>query len=111
MTKKNNAKEPRKAKIAIDHLQDLVGQLEYFYQNPEKFRKEVLKKAVYIEEILYELSVDKKIDHARFISRFKHLFAKENEELKEEVRELKEELKERGEKIQELVEEVKELKE
>lgn len=111
MGKKNNIKEPKKARVAIDHLYDLVDQLEYFYQNKQAFKKHVAKKAIYIESVLYDLSIDKKVDHAKFISKFKHLFAKENEELKEEVRELKKELKERGEKIEELFEEVKELKE
>ena len=97
-------KEPTKARKGIVHLHDLVEQLRFFYQDSERFKKEVLTSAIYIEDVLHELSIDTKIDHAKFISKFKHLIGKENEELKDEVKELKEELKERGEKIKELIE-------
>lgn len=102
-------REPKKAVRAIEHLHSLVDQLRFFYHDNSRFKTEVLEKGIYIEDVLRELSVDKKVDHARFISRFKNLFGKEVEELKCEVEDLKEELKERGEKIQELVEENKEL--
>lgn len=105
MTKK--VKEPKKAKKAIEHLHNLVEQLRFFCQNPERFRKDVLSEAIYIEEALHELAIDKKIDHARFITKFKHLIDKENKELKEEVNELKQELKDRGKKIEELIKEKK----
>lgn len=107
---KNKVKEPKRAKKAVVALHKLVDQLEFFYQNSDRFRREVLDDAIFIEETLHDLSVDKKVEHAKFISRFKHLFAKENEELKEKNRELKKELKQRGEKIQELTEEIKEIK-
>lgn len=100
-----NVKEPKQARKSIEHLHSLVEQLRFFYQDNDRFKKEVLKKAIHIEDTLYELAIDKKVERARFISKFKHLFEKENKELKEEVKELKEELKERGEKIQELIEE------
>lgn len=102
-------KQPKKAKKAIEELHDLVDQLRYFYQDGSRFKKEVLPKAIYIEDILHTLSIDKKVDHARFVTKFKHLFGKENEELKEEVKELKKECEKRGEIIHELVEENKEL--
>lgn len=96
-------KEPKKARKGIAHLHGLVEQLRFFYQDSERFKKEVLTSAIYIEDVLHELSIDKKLDHARFITKFKNLFQKENEELKGEVSELKQELKERGEKIKELI--------
>lgn len=107
--KKNSPKEPKKARKAIEELHELVGQLKFFYGQGSRFKEDVLKKAIYIEDVLHELSIDKKIDHARFISKFKDLFEKENKELKEEIKELKEVAKDRGEKIQELIEENKEL--
>jgi FtsZ-binding cell division protein ZapB len=106
---KNKVKEPKKAQKAIEYLHEMVDHLRYFYHNNDNFKKHVLKKAIYVEDVIRELGVDKKIDHARFISKFKDLFGKQVEELKEENRELKEELKERGKIIGELVEENKEL--
>ena len=100
-------KVPKKAKKGIVHLHDLIEQLRFFYQDSGRFKNEVLTKAIYIEDVLYELSLDKKINHVKFINKFKHLMGKENEELKTEVNELKEKLKERGEKIQELIGEKK----
>lgn len=107
--KRNNPVEPKKARKAIEELHELVNQLKFFYGNGGRFREDVLDKAIYIEDVLHELSIDKKIDHAKFISKFKHLFAKENKELKEELNELKQVVKDRGEKIQELIDENKEL--
>lgn len=107
--KKNKTVEPKKTQKAIECLHDLVDHLKFFYTDNERFKKEILKNAIYVEDVLREYGIDKKIDHARFISKFKHLFAKENEELKKEVKILKEEMRERGEKIKELVEENKEL--
>ena len=105
-----NVKENKTASQAIEELHNLVEQLRFFYQNGENFRQEVLKRAIYVEDTLHELAIDKKINHAKMKDIYKYLFDKENEQLKEEVKELKEELKARGEKIGELVEEVKELK-
>lgn len=96
-------KKPKKAIKAIEELHELVNQLRFFYQGSNRFRKDVLDKAIYIEDVLHELSIDKKIDHARFITKFKNLFQKENIELKEELNELKQVVKDRGEKIQELM--------
>lgn len=102
--KNKDVREPKKALKAIQALHGIIDQLKYFYgQDMSKFKKDVLKDAIYIEDALRELAVDKKIDHARFASTFKHLFNKENKELKKEVKELKEELKERGEKIEKLI--------
>lgn len=106
---KNKVKQPKKAKKAVEELHDLVDQLRYFYQDNQKFKKEVLKKAIYVEDVLHTLSVDKKIEHARFVNKFKSLFGKENKELKEENKKLKQEVEKRGKMIGELVEENKEL--
>jgi hypothetical protein len=105
MEKKNKVKQTKKTVKAIDDLYDLTSQLEYFYQNNDKFKKNVLNKAINIEKELYKLSVDKKV----FSSKLKEIFNKENRELKEKVAELTEEVKQRGKKIGELVEENKEL--
>ena len=103
-------KDNKNASQAIEKLHNLVEQLRFFYQDSDNFKKEVLKRAIYIEETLHELSVDKKIKHAKMKDTYRYLFDKENEQLKEENEQLREELKARGEKIGELVEEVKELK-
>jgi len=106
MSKKNKTKEPKQTSKAVDDLHDLVEQLKFFYQSNQRFKKDVLDKAINIEKELYKLSVDKKV----FSSRLRTIFGKQADGLKCEVQELKEELKVRGEKIEELVEEVKELK-
>lgn len=106
MTKKNNPKEPKRAIIAKEYLHEIVEQLHFFYQNEERFQKDVLKKASYIEDVLEKLSVDKKSFSANLVD----IFGQKAKELSKENKELKEELKARGEKIGELVEEVKELK-
>lgn len=87
-------KKPKKARKGIEHLHSLVEQLRFFYQDSDRFKKEVLKKAIYIEDTLYELAVDKKVDHARFATKFKGLLQKEKKELKEEVIELKQTIEE-----------------
>tara|TARA_R100000951_G_C2653160_1_gene185150 strand:- start:3186 stop:3494 length:309 start_codon:yes stop_codon:yes gene_type:complete len=92
-------KEPKKTLKAIESLHKIVDQLKFFYGNDtSKFRKDVLDDAIYVEDTLRELGVDKKIDHARFATKFKNLFNKENKELKKENKELKKELKELKEK-------------
>lgn len=103
---KEDPKEPKRAKIAKDYLHDLIGQLNYFYHDKNQFKKHVLKKAIYIEDTLERLSVDKK----NFSGKLIDIFGQKAKELKEENKELREELRVRGEKIGELVEEVKELK-
>jgi hypothetical protein len=104
--KENNPKEPKRAVIAKEYLHEIVELLHYFYQNEERFRQDVLKKAVYIEDVLEKLSVDKK----SFSGKLLDIFGQKVKEVTEENKELKQELKARGEKINELVEEVKELK-
>lgn len=106
MGKESNPKEPKRAVIAKEYLHEIVEQLHFFYQNEERFKKDVLTKASYIEDVLEKLSVDKKSFSAKLVD----IFGQKAKELKEENKELKEELKARGEKIGELVEEVKELK-
>lgn len=105
-----DVKEVKTASAAIEKLHDLTEQLKYFYLDNEGFKRDVLKKAIYIEETLHDLAVDKKIKHIKMKDTYRYLFDKENEQLKEENKRLAEELKARGEKIGELVEEVKELK-
>lgn len=103
---KEDPKEPKRALIAKEYLHEIIEQLHFFYQNNERFEKDVLKKASYIEDALEKLSVDKKAFSGKLID----IFGQKAKELKEENKELREELKARGEKIEELVEEVKELK-
>jgi hypothetical protein len=86
-------KETRKTHIAIDKLHGLVKHMEYYYKGTEQW-KYFLKDASYIEEYILEISIDKKVDHARFAQKLKKIFFKENKELKEEIKELKEEIQE-----------------
>lgn len=102
---KEDPKEPKRALIAKEYLHEIVEQLHFFYQNSDRFQKDVLKKASYVEDVLEKLSVDKKA----FSSKLIDIFGQKAKELKEENKELKEELKQRGKIIGELVEENKEL--
>ena len=107
---KEVVKQPKRCVKAIKIIHKWIDDLHYYTNNHPNFRQMYLNDAIYVENLLRELAVDKKIDHAKFIQKFKHLIGKENEELKKENEELKKELNERGEKIAELVDEVKELK-
>ena len=81
MSKKNNPKEPKQTVKAIDDLHDLVQQLKLFYHgHSERFRKDVLEKAINIEKELSKLSVDKKV----FSSKLRTIFGKQADELKKE---------------------------
>ena len=87
------SKPTRKTSIAIEKLHNMVQHMEYYYQGTPVWR-EFLNDASYIEEHLLELSLDKKVDHAKLAKKFKSLFFKENKELKEENKELKEQVEE-----------------
>jgi len=103
--KNKKVKEPKKARKAIEELHNLVDLLGFFYQERKEFKKDVLEKAIYVEDTLRQYGIDKKVDHARFASKFRHLFGKENKELKEELRELREEVRVKEMKIEELCKE------
>lgn len=86
-------KTTRKSSLAIEKLNNMVTQMEYYYKGTDSWRGFV-QDAIYIEEHLLELSSDKKVDHAKFAKRFKSMFFKENKELKEKNKELKEKVEE-----------------
>lgn len=87
------AKPTRKTSIAIEKLHGIVTQMEYFYKGTP-YWKDFMQDVSYIEEHLLDLSVDKKIDHAKFARLFKRLFYRENRELKATVAELEEKVEE-----------------
>jgi len=71
-------KPPRTAKHAITELHKLTEYLKY-YMGTKNFRKEVAESAVYIEDTLYELAVDKKIDHIRLAKKLKNIWGRKKE--------------------------------
>jgi hypothetical protein len=84
----------KKTVKAIGKLHHIRNNMEYFY-SPSQFH-EFKQDFAFIEELLLELSADKKVDHARLAEKFKGLFFqdikklnKENKKLKKENKDLK----------------------
>lgn len=71
----NKVKEPKKAKKAIEYLHEMVYYLDYYMKD---IPDEVKEKLIYVEATLKDLAIDKKIDHARFASKLKKRWEKEN---------------------------------
>lgn len=69
-------KVPKRADKAIQLLEILVDQLHYFYNGNVKFKKDVLKPAKEIENILSELAINKKETFKRIAKRYKDLYDK-----------------------------------
>ena len=68
-------KVPKRANKAIGLLEDLVNQLHYFYGNNDtKFRKHVLPHAVEIENILKDLSINKKETFKRIARSYENYY-------------------------------------
>ena len=74
------SKTPKRADKAIGLLDNLVELLHYFYNgNEDKFRKDVLKSATEIEDILKELAVNKKETFKRISKRYEAYYRKKQE--------------------------------
>ena len=69
------AKEPKKAKKAIEYYHEIISYLEYYMDIP----KNVAEKIIYVEDTLRDLSIEKKIDHRRLAIRLKKRMEIENE--------------------------------
>lgn len=74
-------KVPKRADKAIQQLEKLADQLHYFYKGHPKFKKEVLKPAKEIENILSELAINKKETFKRIAKRYKDFYEKKQEAL------------------------------
>ena len=61
---------PKRANHAIELLAGLVEQLHYFYGEDRKFKTDVLKDAIEIENILKDLSVNKKETFKRIAKKY-----------------------------------------
>jgi hypothetical protein len=73
-------KIPMRADKAISLLDGLVEQLHYFYgNNDSKFRKHVLKDAIDIENLLKDLSINKKDTFKRIAKRYESYYRKKQE--------------------------------
>jgi hypothetical protein len=84
-------KKTKKTNVILSKLNWIRFFLGYYMSDNKAFA-EIEKDFDEIEKYIIEVSADKKVDHARFASKFKSLFFKENKELKEEILELKEEI-------------------
>lgn len=68
---------PKKANKSIRLLEGLVEQLHFFYgDNPEKFKKHVLKDAIEIENNLKDLAINKKETFKRISKRYEEYYRK-----------------------------------
>jgi len=67
---------PKRANHAITLLEGLVEQLHYFYGEDRKFKTDVLKDAIEIENILKELAVNKKETFRRVAKKYDEYYKK-----------------------------------
>lgn len=76
MSNQVNPKEiPKRADKAISLLEGLIDQLHYFYNGDElKFKQNVLKDATEIENILKDLSVNKKETFRRISKKYEEYY-------------------------------------
>lgn len=81
-------KKVRKTSVAIEKLNKILSQLEFFYKNRPEW-KSVKEDAEYIEKHILDLSIEKKIDHARLAKKFKHLTQSNKKQVEEENKKLK----------------------
>ena len=73
-------KIPKRADKAIQLLEGLVEQLHYFYNGHEsKFKIEVLRDAVEIENVLKDLAVNKKETFKRVAKKYEEYYRKKQE--------------------------------
>lgn len=65
---------PKRADKAIGLLSGLVEQLHYFYGEDRRFKTDVLKDAIEIENILKDLSINKKETFKRIAKKYKEYY-------------------------------------
>ena len=67
-------KVPKKANKAIELLDELVTKLHYFYGDHPHFRRDVVRPASQIEDILKDLSVNKKETYKRIAKKYEKYY-------------------------------------
>lgn len=72
-------KVPKKADKAIGLLDGLVEQLHYFYMDDTRFRRDVLKDAIEIENTLKDLAINKKGTFRRIAKKYEEHYRKKQE--------------------------------
>ncbi len=65
---------PKKADKAIGLLSGLVEQLHYFYADDRRFKTDVLRDAIEIENILKDLAVNKKETFKRIAKKYEEYY-------------------------------------
>ena len=98
---------PKRARKAITKLHQLVDYLEYYCGGKSDFFRNIIINdlASYIEETLYDLSIEKNIDHIRLTTKIKAIWKKQEEDrIEERVEErLEEEVEQRlGDMLEEI---------
>lgn len=68
------SKVPKRANKAIGLLENLVEKLHYFYGDHQDFRNDVLKPAMEIEDILKDLSINKKETFKRISRKYEDYY-------------------------------------
>ena len=70
---------PKRANHAITLLEGLVEKLHYFYGDNRKFKTDVLKDAIEIENILKDLAVNKKETFRRVAKKYEEYYKKKQQ--------------------------------
>ena len=76
---------PKRAEKAILLLEGLVEQLHYFYGDHRRFKTDVLKDAIEIENILKELSINKKETFKRIAKKYENYYKRKKESIIDDV--------------------------
>ena len=70
---------PKRADNAIQLLEGLINQLHYFYGEDRRFKTDVLKDAIEIENTLKEHAINKKDTIKRIAKRYEEYFRKKQD--------------------------------
>ena len=73
------SKLPKRADNAIQLLEGLINQLHYFYGEDRRFKTDVLKDAIEIENTLKEHAINKKDTIKRVAKRYEEYFRKKQD--------------------------------
>ncbi len=71
--KKEPVKEPRQARIAINKLHGIFDVLDYYLHGAKSDPKvkTFYEDMIFIEDVLHDLAIEKKIDHIRLATKLK----------------------------------------
>ena len=73
------SKVPKRADKAIELLEGLVNQLHYFYGENRKFKTDVLKDAIEIENTLKDHAINQKDTFKRIAKKYDEYYKKKQE--------------------------------